>query len=509
MVSPRSQQARISSGDLLAGISVALVLIPQALAYADLAGMPSHYGLFAAALPPIVAAFFASSPYLQTGPVAMTSVLTLGALTVIATPSTPHYIADAALLALIVGVVRISLGVARAGFVAFLMSQPVLMGFTTAAALLICAAQIPAVVGLSPPADNIVGRLLWTLSHPQQWRWPELVMTAATLALIIGGRYLHALFPGVLVAVVGGVIYSTLAHYDGLIIEDFPTTLPQLTIDLPWSDLRHLLIPGIVIALVGFAEPAAIARTLATQTRQSWSANRELISQGVANIAAGICGAFPVGGSFSRTMINRAAGGTSRWSGLVTGAVVLAFLPFAAVLAPLPRAILAAIVISAVIKLIRFTELLALWHMSRAQAIVAWATFALTIILAPRVDLAVLLGIGIGIAVHLWRERRAQINVTYHDRTLTLEPVGVLYFGSAPTFDEALLNELAQHPTADALVIDLRKVGRIDYTGALVIKRLAADADAAGLSVTILAGQPPQGPRLMRRVLGPQSPWLR
>jgi SulP family sulfate permease len=275
-----------------------------------------------------------------------------------------------------------------------------------------------------------------------------------------------------------------------------------------FGHVRELLVPGIVIALVGFAEPAAIARALATQDRKPWSANRELIGQGMANIAAGLSSAFPVGGSFSRTMVNRLAGGRTRWSGAITGLAVLAFLPFAPLLAPLPKSVLAGVIIAAVLKLVQVRALWALGGVSRAQAFVGWATFGLTLWLAPRVDVAVGIGVALGVGVHLWRERRISIATGYDaDRhVLTLVPVGVLYFGSANVVDEALLAELVRHPEAQRVIFDLRRIGRIDYTGALVLQRIVADAQAAGLDIGIIPGEPPQGDRLLRRVFGDDSP---
>ena len=503
--------AGFGTADLVAGVTVALVLIPQAIAYAALAGLPPVYGIYAAALPPMAAAFFASSPYLQTGPVAMTSVLTLGALSVLAQPFSEHYIALAALLALTVGLARIFIGVIRAGFVAYLMSEPILMGFTSAAAILIAAAQLPTLVGGVAPGDSVVGRCVWALSHPESWVLVDLFIGAVTLGCIFGGRRIHVLFPGVLVAVVAGIVYSRASDYPGTVVGAIPTAWPIPSLDMPWSEIPHLILPGLVIALVGFAEPAAIARAIAVQTRSIWSADREFVSQGVANIAAALSGAFPVGGSFSRTLINRLAGGRSRWSGFVTGFVVLAFIPFATVLESLPRTVIAAIVIAAVVNLMQFRALFRIVGVSPPQAVIAWSTFAMTLVLAPRIDYAVLIGIGMGIAMHLWRERRVLVNADYDQgtRELRVEPVGVIFFGSAADVNDALLAALAREPAASRLVIDLRKVGRIDYTGAFTIKRIAQDAEAGGLTVHILPGQLPQGPQLLERVLGAESRWLK
>ena len=485
-----------------------MLLIPQSMAYASLAGLPPIHGLYAAMLPPIAAAFFVSSPYLQTGPVAMTAVLALGSLSVLAQPMSADYVGLAALLALVVGVIRVFIGMLRIGFVAYLMSQPVLNGFATGAALLICATQIPTALGVASTQTGIVAPALWALQHPGEWSASAIGLTLVTVLLVAGGKRLHALFPGVLIAVCVGIGYSTLTGYAGQTVGHVAAQMPDWSLGLPWQQLPALLLPGAVIALVGFAEPAAIARTLAAQTRQPWSADREFVSQGIANLAAGVSGGFPVGGSFSRTMLNRAAGGRSRWSGAITGLAVLAFLPIADVLAPLPKAVLAGVVIAAVASLIDLRAMIRIARLSRGQAGVTWLTFATTLLLAPRIDQAVLVGIAASVGVHLWRERRVRINSTYDARTLRIEPVGVLYFGSAPLLDEALIAELAANPDAEKLIIDLQKVGRIDYSGALIIQDIAAHAEGAGLNVQIIPGLPPQGARIVTRVLGEDSPWL-
>ena len=163
-----------STGDLVAGISVALVALPQSLAYAEIAGMPPQYGLFASALPPILAALFVSSRYLQTGPVALTALLAFGALEPLSTPGSTEYITLAALLALLVGVFRILLGLLRLGGVAYLLSEPVLTGFTTAAAILILSSQLPKVFDVSTDGDGVLADALQALASPGEWQWPAI-----------------------------------------------------------------------------------------------------------------------------------------------------------------------------------------------------------------------------------------------------------------------------------------------------------------------------------------------
>lgn len=493
--------------DVVAGISVAALLIPQSLAYGSLAGMPAYRGLYAAMLPPIVAAFFASSPYLQTGPVAITSLLTFGALAPLAAVGSSEFVLLAALLALVVGITRVTLGLVRGGWVSYLMSQPVVIGFTNAAAILIIASQLPSALGTQAGSGSLMSNALWAVTHPGQWGVAALVLSLLTIGLILGGTRITQLFPAVLIAVVAGVVFSTVSGYSGRIVGEIPAGLPPFSVAFPWGSLPALIVPGIVIALVGFAEPAAIARTLAARERQMWSPDQELVSQGAANLAAAISGGFPVGGSFSRTALNHLSGGRTRWSGAVTGVAILMFLPVAGILSPLPTAILGAIVISAVLKLIRFGPMVTLVRHSVLQAGVAWTTFVATLAMAPRIERGVLVGVGLAVLVHLWRELRLDVQVTVDEAGVTLKPTGVLYFGSAPGLNETLFGVLAAHPEENRVTIDLSLVARIDYTGALALKDAAEWADNAGFRLRI-RGVPPPARTNVIKVFGPGSPFL-
>jgi SulP family sulfate permease len=495
----------LTGGDVIAGLSVALVLIPQSLAYAELAGLPPYYGLYAAMLPPIAAALFASSRYLQTGPVAMTSLLTLGALAGLASAGSLEYVRLAALLALVVGVTRLILGLVRVGWIAYLLSHPVLVGFTAAAAILIAASQLPTALGVTGAGGGLLESAVESARAPGGWDLASVVLSVATIGLVIGGRRLHPLFPGVLVAVLVGIGYSLLAGYEGPRLGIVPAGLPPFTLDFPWGSLSDVIVPGLVIAFIGFAEAAAISRTFASQDRSVWSPDREFVSQGIANLASGISAGFPVGGSFSRSSLNRLAGARSRWSGAITGLGVLAFLPVAGVLAPLPQGILGAIVIAAVAPLITLRPMITMARHSRPQAAIAWVTFALTLALAPHIERAVLFGAAFAIAVHLWRELPVLVRSEYADGTLRLIPQGVLFFASAPSLHTRFVRELAAHPEADRLAIDLGQLGRIDYAGALALKSVIDDAQVADLTVE-LERVPDHARRILDRVLETSLP---
>jgi len=476
---------RLSRADVLAGVSVALILIPQSMAYAELAGLPPHHGLYAASLPLIVAAFLASSPYLQTGPVALTGLLTFGALAPLAPVGTAEFAALAALLALVVGIARLAVGFLRAGWVVYLMSHATMTGFLSAAAILILASQLPGAVGAPAPEGGVLPRAWWSLTNPATWEPASVGLSVLTIALVAGARRVHPLVPGVLIASLFGVVFSVVTEYDGRTVGAIPGALPPLTLDLPWSRLPALVVPGIVISVVGFAEGVSISRLFASQDRQRWDADREFLSKGMANVVAAFTGGLPVGGSLSRTSVNRLAGARSRWSGLVTGAAVLAFLPFSSILSPLPRAVLSGIVMAALWSLVRPRELLALWALARPQALVGWTTFALTLYLSPQIDRAILLGIALSALVHMWRERTPHMTAERRGETLIAEPSGVLWFGSAPALEDSLLARLAEEKDVSHVVVRLAGLGRIDLTGAYSLAELIEHGRAAGIRIEL------------------------
>lgn len=404
-MTPHRSPNRFTIGDLIAGISVALVLIPQSLAYAEIAGLPIYIGLYAGALPPIAMSFFTSSRYLQTGPAATTSLLTFGVLTGLAAAGTTEYVKLASLLAVMVGVTRLLLGLIRAGKIVYLMTAPVLLGFTTAAGILIISSQIPRVLGTTPPAGTLLAKAGWAVLHPGAWHWIAIAVGLATALMVLGGRRISSLFPGLLVAVIAAIAFSVMFDYSGGVVGEIPTGFPPVSLDLPFHNLTSLLIGAVVIALAGFAEPAAIARTFAGEDDEHWDASKELRASGVANLVSGVSGAYPVGGSFSRSSVNRLAGAHTRWAGAITGLTVVAFLPFAAVLSPLPQSVLSATIIVAVYRLVDFKTLARLIRMEPLNGIVALTTFAATLLVSPRLERGILIGVAAGGVATLWQRR--------------------------------------------------------------------------------------------------------
>ncbi len=491
---------RPTRGDLIAGFSVALVLVPQAMAYAEIAGLDAVHGLYAAVAAALGGALVGSSPYLQSGPTAVASLLTFGALTTVADPYSPHFALLAALLAVAVGLIRLAVGLAGGGPIAYLMSQPVVVSFTSAAAILIVASQISSLVGVRGHGANPLVTAFGALRDPGAWSMVDLALGALAMIAMLGGRRISPFFPGALLAVVAGTAWSSYVGYDGRVVGDVQARLALVT-DLPWGDLGSLIVPAVVIALVGFAEPAAIARRYAAEDRKPWDSNKEFIGQGLANVAAGIVGGYPVGGSFSRTALNRLAGARTRWSGACTGLVLLAMLPFTSALANLPSAVLAGIVIAAAVTLVDVSSPMRLWRWSRLQFSVGAITAIATLVMAPRIERAVLLGVGTALAVHLWRELQVSVPSRTEGDTLHLWPSGVLYFGSAPGMEKVVNRLIAQQPALSHVVVHLSGLGRVDLTGALMLRDLIEETESSGVTIEICEARPHMK-RILTRVLG-------
>lgn len=477
--------------DAIAGISVAFVLIPQSLAYAELAGMPAHYGLYAGSVPLVVAALFASSNYLQTGPVALTALLTFGVLSTMAEPFSPEYVGLAALLALVVGVMRLALGMLRAGGVAYLLGQPVLRGFVLGAAFLIFSSQLPAVLGVNGLDGGVMQRAWTVLSDPGSWEITSLVLTLVTIGLIFGARRVHPLFPGVLVAVIAAAAYSALTGYDGATVGLIEGGLSLGGVaDLPFGALPSLLIGGAIIALVGFAEPVSLARHYADLEGEAWDPHKEFVSQGVANVAAGLFAGFPVGGSFSRTSINHLAGARTRWSGAITGLTVIVFLPFAFLLAPLPKAVLGATIIAGVIKLMRLRPLLLTLRMSKLEGGLALLTTVLTIASAPHIEYGVLVGVVLSLVIQVVRGRTLRMRPAFttvrEDGVVRCRAEGALWFGSVEHVQDCFTKVLRD--AADAELIELRCDGLtfVDLSGAVALQGLIAQGATRDVTVALI-----------------------
>lgn len=387
--------------DAVAGLTTAVMLIPQAMAYAILAGLPPIVGLYAAALPLLGYALIGSSRVLAVGPVAMDSLLTAATVGVFAASGTQQYLELAALLALMVGLLQVVLGVLRGGVLVNFLSGPVISGFTSAAALIIGASQLKTLLGIEMPrTSSIFSTLSGAAARMHEVHVPTLAIAVSSVVGLWAFKRFLPRVPRalVIVAVAAVTVYlGNLADLGVKVIGDVPSGLPRFV--LPSFELETLqnLAPGaLTIAMVAFMEGISISSKLASQTGHRVDANREFSALGVANVIAGLFGGYPVAGGLSRTAVNADAGAKSKLAGVITALAVLAsLLWFTPLLYPIPRAALGAIIVMAVLGLFDWKEAVSLWKTNRSDFSVMLATFAATLVLG--IQQGILIGVGISI----------------------------------------------------------------------------------------------------------------
>jgi len=481
--------------DVIAGVTVAAVLIPQSMAYAILAGLPPVYGLYAAAAAPMIGALWGSLPQLATGPIAIMSLLVLTSLRPYAEPGTPSFVGMAFLLAFMVGIIYLLVGLFRLGEVMSFISHAAVKGFTAAAALIITATQLPNFLGIQVEGhEYIFPQLVEIIRRMPDLQLPTLAVGAAAFGIIYGIKRLRPAFPASIVALMLTTAATFLFHLDErgvAVIGRIPEGLPRL--GLPNFDIQimsDLIGPAVVIAMVSFAETYSVGKAVSSKTKQPLDVDQEFIGQGLANVAGSFLQSYPVSGSFSRTAINFAAGAKTGLSGVVCGLVViLALLLFTPLFTYIPKTALAALVISAVLLLFHPKEVFRLWRMNRHDGVVALTVFVISLLAKP--DYALLIGVTISLILFLWQTMHPRIvRVTKDPRhnmfvngdvfqlpscpqILQLRSDNVIYFANAEYTVDHLLQRLEEVKTpVRFLLVDLQAIGFIDLTGIDELKRL-------------------------------------
>ncbi len=407
------KKPEVVRADILAGITVALVLIPQSMAYAQLAGLPIYYGLYAAFIPPAIAALFGSSRQLATGPVAMASLITFATLQTLELPGSQLYIAYAILLALLVGIFRIVLGIFKLGMLVNFLSLPLVIGFTSAAAIIIATSQLDKIFGVEITKGTCHYQTVWRIISAtyENVHWPTFFMAALAIIIMVSLRTINKKIPNVLVAVVITLLISWLFNYKGALVGTVPAGLPAFSIpDFQWGLFPKLAAGALVITFLGLMEATSIAKAVAVKTKQRLDINQELIGQGLSNIVGSFFQSFPVSGSFSRTAVNFSAGAITGMSSVVTSFVVIAVLLwFTPLFYYLPQATLAAIIVVAVSSLIKVRPIVSAWKTNPLDASVAIITFCLTLYFAPQIQNAIFVGVALSLLLFLFKTMRPHV----------------------------------------------------------------------------------------------------
>jgi SulP family sulfate permease len=485
--------------DFVAAIIVTIMLIPQSLAYALLAGLPAEVGLYASILPLIAYTIFGTSRFLSVGPVAVVSLMTAAAVGNFALQNTAEYLAIAVALAWISGGILIVMGLLRLGIMANFLSHPVISGFITASGLIIAASQLKHIFGIESSGHNLFDIVKNLIAHSDQTHWPTALLGISTLLFLLWVRkYFKPLllkfglsdFMADIIAKAGPVLavvvtISITWFYDlellGVkIVGEVPTGLPSL--QLPQFDAelwQQLFISALLISIVGFVESVSVAQTLAAKRRQRISPDQELIGLGASNIASAASGGFPVTGGFSRSVVNFDAGAATPAAGAYTAVgIALAAIFLTPLIYFLPKATLAATIIVAVLSLVDFQAIKRTWKYSHNDFIAMLATIVLT--LAEGVEIGILTGVGLSLLLYLYRTSKPHSaivgrvpgtehfrNVDRFDvetckRILTLRIDESLYFANARYLEDLIYEQVASNPELKHFILMCPAVNLID-----------------------------------------------
>jgi SulP family sulfate permease len=487
------------TNDLVAAAIVTIMLIPQSLAYAMLAGLPPEIGLYASILPIIAYALFGTSRALAVGPVAVISLMTLTAASAVAAPGSAEFIAATLVLALLSGLILIVMGVLRLGFLANLLSHPVVSGFITASGIIIATSQLKSLLGIKASGEalpELVTTLIENAKDTNPYTLAIGVIATGFLFWVRKGLkpmlvgFGLAARPADLVAKAGPIVAVALSilavitfdlEAKGVkVVGDIPQSLPPFTVPLFDAELwQRLAVPALLLSIIGFVESVSVAQTLAAKKRQRIVPDQELIGLGAANVAAAFSGGYPVTGGFARSVVNFDAGAETPAAGAFTAVgILLAALFLTPLLASLPIATLAGTIIVAVLSLVDFKTPRAIWHYSKADFAAMAATIAVTLLIG--VEPGVMAGVGLSLALFLWRASRPHAaivgrvpetehfrNVKRHKvftdpRILTIRIDESLTYLNARWLEEFVLEEIAAHPKLKHLILMASAVNAID-----------------------------------------------
>ncbi len=487
------------TNDLIVAVIVTVMLIPQSLAYALLAGLPPQVGLYASMAPLVLYAIFGTSRALAVGPVAVASLMTAAAAASVASQGTPEYLGATIALAAISGLLLLAMGLLKLGFLANFLSHPVISGFITASGIQIAAGQLAPVLGIHAEGESfvdLVKTMVPNLGHINPYTaaigfaslaflfWVRRGLKPLLCKMGLGERtadILAKVGPVVAIAVTTAAVWGFgLTEHGVKIVGTVPKGLPKLT--LPPFDAglwMKLVVPALLISIVGYVESISVALTLAAKRRQRVDPDQELIALGMSNVGASVSGGFPVTGGFSRSVVNFEAGAETPAAGAFTAiGIALATLFLTPLLFYLPNATLSATIIVAVLSLVNLSALKHTWHYSRADGAAMAATILLTLI--EGVEAGLLAGVGLSIFLHLYRTSKPHVavvgqlpgtmnfrNVKRHTvvtspEILSLRVDASFYFPNARFIEDYINQAVADNPAVRHVILECPAVNTID-----------------------------------------------
>jgi len=508
------------TGDLTAGIIVASLLIPQGMAYAMLAGLPPQVGLYASIFPQIVYACLGTASMLSVAPVAVDSLMVATVVSAIATENTPEYWGYALTLALLVGIIELLIGIFRLGFIANFLSQAVISGFISAAAILIGFSQLKHLLGIKiPQTESFFTTVISIIKESPNLNLVTFGLGIISLALLLYfnrglGQYLKQkeiqeslIIPitksGPLILVIGSSILVGLLHLDQLfgvkVIGEIPKGFPPFTI--PNFDLNNIQLLGtsaLAISFVGFMEAFSVGQFLASKKRKKVEANQELIALGASNITAAFTGGYPITGGLSRSVVNFSSGANTALASIITALfLMLTVLFFTPLFYYLPQTSLAAIILVAVGNLLDFPTLKRLWKYNKLDGITWCSTFIAVLITS--VQQGIIIGVLISLILHLARTSKPHIAIvgrvenTEHFRNILRHPVTTsphilavrvdesLYFVNTKYLEDYLLKLVTEQKEVEYLLLVCSGINSIDGSALETLQRLIEDLHQMGI----------------------------
>lgn len=472
--------------DLMAGLTVAVLMLPQAIAFALIAELPPQYGLYTAIIASIVAGLWGSSNQLQTGPANTLSILTLSALLTLAAPGTPEYLQAARLLAIMVGLFGLVLGIARLGVLVNFVSDSVIIGFTAGAGVLIIVGQVRHLLNLPVPSYPELSETIRAIGvHLRETHWISLIIGLSTIMIILVLGRINPKIPGALIAMVLtslAVWAFSLIDYNVKVVSDLPSSLPSIG-ELPRFDLSlfsRFSTKALAITAIGLVESISIARVISSQTRQRLDSNQEFIGQGLANVAAGLFSGYPCTGSFSRSAVNFQAGARTGLASAFAGVMVLiTMLTLAGWASYIPLASLSGVLILTSLRLIDREEMLRIWRGPKGDRLIMVTTLVAT--LAIPLEIAVLIGVGMSLVYYLLQTSTPRVRAVVPDEDFEylvsegdrpacpqlgmIEILGDLYFGAVHHVEEFIHQNRINHPDQRFLLLRMHFVEHCDISG--------------------------------------------
>ncbi len=531
----RTYNGTILTSDLVAAVIVTIMLIPQSLAYALLAGLPPQVGLYASIAPLIAYAIFGTSRTLAVGPVAVISLMTAAAASQVATQGSPEYVAAAVALAVLSGAILLVMGLLRLGFLANLLSHPVVSGFITASGILIALSQLKHILGVRASGGTLPEMVRTLTENAAGVNMPTVMVGLLSLAFLFWVRKglkplllrlgLQAraadLFAkaGPVFAVAGAILAVIVLQLEPrgvAIVGTIPTGLPPIA--APLVDLglwQSLLVPALLISIIGFVESVSVAQTLAAKRRQRIDPDKELVGLGMSNLAGGFTSGYPVTGGFARSVVNFDAGAETPAAGAYTAVgIAAAALFLTPLLFNLPIAVLAATIIVAVLSLVRLEGIREVWRYSKSDFAAMAGTIGVTLLAG--VEAGVITGVGVSLALYLWRASRPHAAIvglvpgTQHFRNVLRHEVETapnllilrvdesLTFINARWLEEHVLELVAERPQLEHLVLMCSAVNEIDASALESLEAINHRLADAGVKLHLSEVKGPVMDRLQR-----------